>query len=78
MGGTYKSHGNCSPVAENTITGVTLMPQLMYLNILVEMIEMIGLDVTREIVFTPTILEYCCQLAPEEGNYLKAITRFLL
>lgn len=75
MGGTYKSHGNCSPVAEYNYWCDPDAAAYVFEH-LGQMIEMVGLDVTREIVFTPTILEYCCQLSPEEGNYLKAITRF--
>ena len=37
---------------------------------------MVGLDVTREIVFTPTILNYCQRLNPKMGNYLAEITQF--
>ena len=37
---------------------------------------MIGLDVTRKIVLTPTILEYICRLNPETGEFIKKITKF--
>ena len=51
MGGTYKSHGNCSPVAEYNYwcdpgSGYSCFEKLG------KTIEMVGLDVTREIVFT--------------------------
>lgn len=75
MGGTYKSHGNCSPVAEYNYWCDPEAASYVFEN-LKQTIEMVGLDVTREIVLTPTILEYCCQMNPEEGEYLKAITRF--
>ncbi|MGM9904413.1 MAG: nucleoside hydrolase [Enterococcus sp.] len=75
MGGTYKSHGNCSPVAEYNYWCDPHAAAYVFEH-LENMIEMVGLDVTREIVFTPTLLEYCCQMNPAEGNYLKAITRF--
>ncbi|EPH94794.1 Inosine-uridine preferring nucleoside hydrolase [Enterococcus faecalis 13-SD-W-01] len=75
MGGTYKSHGNCSPVAEYNYWCDPDAAAYVFKH-LEKMIEMVGLDVTREIVFTPTILEYCCQTNNEVGNYLKAITRF--
>lgn len=75
MGGTYKNHGNCSPVAEYNYWCDPDAASFVFER-LDTMIEMVGLDVTREIVLTPTLLEYCCQINPEEGAYLKAITRF--
>jgi purine nucleosidase len=75
MGGTYKSHGNCSPVAEYNYWADPDAASFVFSH-LGKTIEMIGLDVTREIVLTPTILEYCCQVNPTVGEYLKAITRF--
>ena len=75
MGGTYKSHGNCTQVAEYNYWCDPDAAAFVFEN-LGNTIEMVGLDVTREIVLTPTLLEYCCQLNPEEGEFLKAITRF--
>ena len=37
---------------------------------------MVGLDLTRKIVLTPTILEYICRLNPEMGDFIKKITKF--
>jgi purine nucleosidase len=37
---------------------------------------MIGLDVTREIVLTPTILEYMCRINAKRGVFIKKITKF--
>lgn len=75
MGGTYKSHGNCSPVAEYNYWCDPDAAACVYEQLSC-MIEMIGLDVTREIVFTPTLIEYCKRINPEIGQYLQAITRF--
>ncbi|MEY8445043.1 nucleoside hydrolase [Enterococcus ratti] len=75
MGGTYKSHGNCSPVAEFNYWCDADAAAFVFKK-LGKTIEMVGLDVTRKIVFTPTLLEYCCQINPKEGAYLQAITRF--
>ena len=75
MGGTYKSHGNCSPVAEYNYWCDPDAAAFVFKH-LGKLIEMVGLDVTREIVLTPTLLEYCCQINPDEGAYLKAITLF--
>ncbi|WP_165003661.1 MULTISPECIES: nucleoside hydrolase [unclassified Enterococcus] len=75
MGGSYKSHGNCSPVAEYNYWCDPDAAAYVFEH-LAQVIEMVGLDVTREIVFTPTLLEYCCQMNPDEGRFLQAITRF--
>ena len=78
MGGTFKSHGNCSPVAEYNYwcdpDGASLVYDTMYE--LQKKIHMIGLDVTRNIVLTPTILEYICRLNAETGMFIKKITKF--
>lgn len=78
MGGTFKSHGNCSPVAEYNYWCDPDAAALVYETML-QMggrIHMVGLDVTRKIVLTPTILEYMCRLNPEMGNFIKKITKF--
>ena len=78
MGGTFKSHGNCSPVAEYNYwcdpDSASLVYDTMYE--LQKKIHMIGLDVTRNIVLTPTILEYICRLNTETGMFIKKITKF--
>lgn len=82
MGGSYKSHGNCSPVAEynywcdpdgarEVYEAFEKMPSLQG-----KQIHMIGLDVTRQIVLTPNILEYMCCVNPEMGSIVRRITRF--
>ena len=78
MGGTFKSHGNCSPVAEYNYWcdpyAAALVYDTMYEN--GRQIHMVGLDVTRKIVLTPTILEYICRLDPETGDFIRKITKF--
>ncbi|MCI5899477.1 MAG: nucleoside hydrolase [Firmicutes bacterium] len=78
MGGTFKSHGNCSPVAEYNYwcdpDAAALVYDTMYQRD--RRIHMVGLDVTRKIVLTPTILEYICRLNPEMGDFIKKITKF--
>lgn len=82
MGGSYKSHGNCSPVAEYNYwcdpdaaayvyDAFSTRPELSG-----KKIHMIGLDVTRKIVLTPNILEYMKYLQPDIGEKIKSITRF--
>ena len=39
-------------------------------------IRMVGLDVTRKIVLTPTLLEYIERLNPEVGAFVRKITKF--
>ena len=84
MGGTYKSHGNCSPVAEynywcdpdaaaKVFEAYASLPELSGKNI-----HMIGRDVTRKIVLTPNLIEYMKRLHPFLGGKIEAITRFYL
>lgn len=78
MGGTFKSHGNCSPVAEYNYWCDPDAAALVYetMHQTGKRIHMIGLDVTRKIVLTPTILEYICRLNPETGDFIRKITKF--
>ena len=41
-----------------------------------KLIRMVGLDVTRQIVLTPTLLEYMELLHPEVGGFVRKITKF--
>ena len=82
MGGSYKSHGNCSPVAEYNYWcdphAANLVYEAFETHPLLsdKQIHMIGLDVTRKIVLTPNILEYICQIDPSIGEIITKITRF--
>lgn len=82
MGGNYKSHGNCSPVAEYNYWCDPHAAKLVYEAFEThpllsdKQIHMIGLDVTRKIVLTPNILEYICQIDPSIGEIMAKITRF--
>lgn len=82
MGGSYKSHGNCSPVAEynywcdpdsasKVYNAFATLPKLED-----KVIHMVGLDVTRKIVLTPNILEYMKNINPCLGEKIERITRF--
>ena len=73
MGGCYKSHGNCSPVAEYNYWCDPEAAKIVYDNLFV---HMVGLDVTRKIVLTPNILEYMCKIDPDLGGVIKRITKF--
>ena len=78
MGGCFKSHGNCSPVAEYNYwcdpDGASLVYETLHQN--GQKIHMVGLDVTRKIVLTPDLLEYMCRLNKETGEFVKKITKF--
>ena len=78
MGGTFKSHGNCSPVAEYNYWCDPDAAALVYdtMHKLGKLIHMVGLDVTREIVLPPTLLEYICRLNKETGEFMRKITKF--
>ncbi|MDY3250652.1 MAG: nucleoside hydrolase [Candidatus Choladocola sp.] len=78
MGGTFHSHGNCSPVAEYNYWCDPDAAALVYETMQQECrrVHMIGLDVTRKIVLTPTILEYICRLNPGMGDFIRKITKF--
>lgn len=75
MGGSYKSHGNCSPVAEYNFWCDPDAADYVFAHLPVK-IHMTGLDVTRKIVLTPNILEYISQICPQEGEFIRKITRF--
>lgn len=75
MGGSYKSHGNCSPVAEYNYWCDPDAAKYVYEN-LPKKIHLVGLDVTRKIVLTPNILEYMQILDKEKGEFIKRITGF--
>ena len=82
MGGSYKSHGNCSPVAEynywcdpdaaaEVFHAFSELPQLEG-----KKLHMIGLDVTRKIVLTPNLVEYMKCVNPGVGTRIEELTRF--
>lgn len=75
MGGNFRSYGNCSPVAEYNYWCDPDAADYVYQNLGVK-IHMIGLDVTRKIVFTPTISDFCQRICPSHGTFVKQITRF--
>lgn len=80
MGGSFKSHGNCSPVAEYNYWCDPDAAAVCY-KLFADAgkkIEMIGLDVTRKIVLTPNIREYICRLDPETGEFIRKLTDFYM
>lgn len=75
MGGAYKSHGNCSPVAEFNYW-VDPHGAREFLKKFNGEFTMVGLDVTREIVLTPNLREMIHQFKEEIGDFIYDITRF--
>lgn len=75
MGGAYKSHGNCSPVAEFNYW-VDPHGAREFLKKFNGEFTMVGLDVTREIVLTQNLREMIHQFKDEIGDFIYDITRF--
>ena len=78
MGGNFRSHGNCSPVAEYNYWEDPDSAKVVF-DTLYEhhkMIEMVGLDVTRKIVLTPEKLEDIKARNAVVGNFIEKITKF--
>lgn len=78
MGGNFRSHGNCSPVAEYNYWEDPDAAAVVYETAakLGKKIHMVGLDVTRKMVLTPDLLEYLKRLDAETGAFVQAITKF--
>ncbi len=78
MGGNFRSHGNCSPVAEYNYWEDPDSAKVVF-DTLYEhhrRIEMVGLDVTREIVLTPEILDQMKKVNSVTGDFIEKITGF--
>lgn len=77
MGGAFRIHGNCSPVAEFNYWVDPHGADYVYKN-LPKKIHMVGLDVTRKIVLTPNIIEFINRLDKDMSKYITEITRFYI
>lgn len=77
MGGAFRIHGNCSPVAEFNYWVDPHAAEYVYKN-LPKKIHMVGLDVTRKIVLTPNIIEFINRLDEKLAKYVTEITRFYI
>lgn len=77
MGGAFRIHGNCSPVAEFNYWVDPEAADYVYKN-LSKKIHMVGLDVTRKIVLTPNIIEFINRLDKEKSKFITEITRFYI
>lgn len=75
MGGSYKSHGNCSPVAEFNYWVDPHAARYVYEH-LNRPITMVGLDVTRQIVLTPNLISLIGRFDNALSRFMVDITRF--
>lgn len=75
MGGTYKVHGNCSPVAEFNFWVDPHAAKYVFDNIKLPF-YMVGLDVTRECVLTPNYRELINQFRTSLSKFIVDITQF--
>lgn len=75
MGGSYKSHGNCSPVAEFNYWVDPEAARYVYEHTPVK-IHMVGLDVTRKIVLRPDVCSLISRFENERAKFILDITRF--
>lgn len=84
MGGSFKSHGNCSPVAEYNYwcdphaakEVFAFFSEQAQNNTNFPLLAMVGLDVTRKIVLTPNLLKYMEYLNKNIGEFIRTITKF--
>lgn len=75
MGGVFRSHGNCSQVAEfNYWVDPHGVKEVFDRNKVP--FSMVGLDVTREIILTPNLIEFINQIGGDVANFIVDITRF--
>lgn len=77
MGGTYKSHGNCSPVAEFNFW-VDPHAAKYVLDNFPGKVEVIPLDVTRKFVLTPNIISFIKKMDINTGIFIEKITNFYM
>ena len=77
MGGNYRSHGNCSQLAEFNFFFDPTSAKMVFKKT-TKLIHVIPLDVTRKIVLTDKIIDLITYLNPQIGEFVKKITRFYM
>lgn len=75
MGGNFKSFGNCSPVAEFNYWVDPEAARYVFEHLKCP-VEMVGLDVTRQIVLTPEMIRGLERLGDAKADFIVKITRF--
>lgn len=84
MGGSFRSHGNCSPVAEYNYwcdpDAAAMLYDAFAASHLTErgLLHMTGLDVTREIVLTREKIRRLKDENPRIGDFVERITAFYI
>lgn len=77
MGGAFKTHGNCSPVAEFNYWVDPDAADYVIKNYPGK-IKIIPLDVTRKFVLTPNIISYLKHLDSRKAEFIEKITNFYM
>ena len=77
MGGAFRSHGNCSPVAEFNYW-VDPDAADYVLKHYPGKLKMMPLDATRKFVLTPNNISYLTHLDPERAEFIRTITNFYM
>ena len=77
MGGAFKSHGNCSPVAEFNFWVDPDAADYVIKNY-PGMVKILPLDVTRKFLFTPNMLSYLKHLDKKRADFIESITNFYM
>ena len=77
MGGAYRIHGNCSPVAEFNYWVDPEAADYVYQHLPTK-IHMVGLDVTRKIVLTPNMIELINRFDHPLAKFITDITSFYI
>lgn len=75
MGGSYKSNGNCSPVAEFNVWCDPHAADIVFEQIGIP-VTMTGLDVTRKVVLTPNYRTLIRKVGGEIGEMIYQMTQF--
>lgn len=75
MGGAYRVRGNMSPVAEFNYWCDPDSARYVYRHAY-NPVVMVGLDVTRQVVFTPNMVEFVKQAQGENAAFLEKIMSF--
>lgn len=77
MGGSFKSHGNTSPVAEYNFWVDPEAAEYVFKNY-PNLIEVVPLDVTRKFVLTPNIISLMKRCNSSLGRFIEDITGFYM
>lgn len=77
MGGAFKSHGNCSPVAEFNYWVDPDAADYVIQNYPGK-VKIMPLDVTRKFVLTPNIISFLMHLDKKRAEFIKKITDFYM